>query len=168
MTHLLANDHRGKGRTHLLGQEGHRERLVEQSQLALLALPVVRIAKNAAVQQRSVDIGHHGANVPRAVRRLGRRRVLDGVKIVDDRRIKVHRVALVERVDLAPMWDLDLPSGSLDTRCARSTRSAGSAYVRVGEDEFSQGSIERVSVDSEPCGQDEVRGRSVPHRSCTR
>lgn len=94
-------------RLYLLGQVRHRERLVEQPQLPALALFVVGIAKDATVQQRPVNVRHHGPDVPRAVRLAGARE-LDGLEVLGHRRVEVHRVALVERVDLAAGGDRDL------------------------------------------------------------
>ena len=53
-------------------------------------------------------VGNHGADIPRAVRRLAVRRILDAVQVVHDRLVEVHGVTLVERVDFASGWNLDL------------------------------------------------------------
>lgn len=92
-----------------------------------------------------MDIGDHGADVPR---RIGRfftvllTRVLDAVQVVEDRFVEVHRVALVERVDLPSGGDLD---------------------VRVSEDEFAQAVVEREAVHAVARGEDEI-GRGTVHR----
>ena len=56
------------GSTGLLTQVGHGEGLVQDPQLSVLGLGVTRVSKDSSVQQGSVDVGHHGTNVSRAVR----------------------------------------------------------------------------------------------------
>ena len=97
---------------HLFSQERHRERLVEQSQLSALALLVIRIAEDPPVKQSSVNIRHHGTDVSRAVG-LARCGVFDGLEVFGHRRVEVHRVSLIEGVDLAAGWDGDLWPTSL-------------------------------------------------------
>lgn len=79
----------------LLGEERHREGLVKHPQFTILALLVIRVAKDTAVQQRSVNIGNHGTDVPRRVR-LAILRVLDAVEVVVGRGVEVQRVSFVE------------------------------------------------------------------------
>ena len=51
----------------LLEDHGHRTTLVQNTQLALGSLLVGGVGEDAAVQQGPVGVGHHGADVPRAV-----------------------------------------------------------------------------------------------------
>lgn len=114
------------GRTHLLRQKRHRKRLIKQPQLPTPTLLIIRIPKDPPIQQRPMHIRHHTPDIPRRVRALtGCGRVLDGVEVVDDGRVEVHRVAFVEGVDFATGGDLD---------------------VGVGEDEFAEGGVEGVAV----------------------
>ena len=133
----------GRPCTHLLRQKGHRERLVQQPQLARLALLVVRVAKDAAVEQRPVHVGDHAPDVARRVGRAagGGGRVLDAVEVGEHGRVEVHRVALVERVDLPARRDAD---------------------VRVREDEVAERGVERVAVHAAAGREDEVRRGAVP------
>lgn len=55
-----------------------------------------------------MHVRDHGADVPRAVGRLAVCGVLDAVQVVVHGLVEVHRVALVEGVDLASRGDLDL------------------------------------------------------------
>lgn len=75
-----------------------------------------------------MHIRDHTTDVTRRVRALaGRGGKLDRVQVVRHGRVEVHRVALVEGVDLAAGGDLD---------------------VGVGEDEFAEGGVEGVAVDA--------------------
>lgn len=51
----------------LLDQESHDVAFVQQAQLARLRLLVIRVAKNAAIQQRAVHICYHAADVSSTV-----------------------------------------------------------------------------------------------------
>jgi hypothetical protein len=62
--------HRVNPATNLLGEEGHDVALVEEAQFPVLGLLVIRVPKDAPVQQSAVDIGDHATNVSRAVRLL--------------------------------------------------------------------------------------------------
>ena len=59
-----------------------------------------------------MNVRDHGADVARAIWCLAVGRVLDAVEVLNDRWVKVRRIALVEGIDLAPWWDLDLHHGS--------------------------------------------------------
>lgn len=65
------------GGSYLLGEVGHGEGLIEKPEFTVLALLVIGITENAAIQQCSVDISHHGPDIPSRVRRLARRRELN-------------------------------------------------------------------------------------------
>lgn len=109
--------------TSLLSEERHGEGLVKHSQFTILALLVIRVAKDTAIQQRSVNIGNHGTNVPRRVG-LAILGILDAVEVVVGRGVEMQRVSFVERIDLASRGDFD---------------------SRVGKDKFSEGLEENVS-----------------------
>lgn len=105
----------------LLEQEGHWKTLVQDTQLAGLGLGVGRVAEDATVQQRSVDVGHHGADVSGAVGLvvvvgLG---LLQGGNVLLDVVAPVVRVPLVDGVDLLVAAVVEL-------------------QVRVGQDELAQ------------------------------
>lgn len=135
----------------LLREQRHRERLVQHAQLAALALLVVRVPEDPAVDQRPVHVGDHRADVARAVRRAARGGVLDAVEVLRDGLVEVHRVALVEGVDLAAGGDFDLRA--VWDVCVE---WRGGTYVWVGEDELPEGGVERVAVHTFPCREDQV------------
>ena len=93
-----------------------------------------------------MHIGDHRTDVSSRVRRLLAillTRILDAVKVVDDRLVEVHRVALVERVYLAAFGDLD---------------------VRMGEDEFAKSVVECKAVDTISGRENKIRRGAVPRR----
>lgn len=53
-------------------------------------------------------ICHHRSDVPCTIRRLAGAGVFDGLEVVDDGGVEVHRVALIERVDFTSGGDRDL------------------------------------------------------------
>jgi hypothetical protein len=53
-------------------------------------------------------IGDHTSDISRRVRRFAGRRKLDAVEVLDGRRVEVQRIPLIERVDLAARWNLDI------------------------------------------------------------
>ena len=55
-----------------------------------------------------MDVGDHGTDVPRAVRRLAVLGIFDAVQVVDDWLMEVHRVSFVERIDFSSRWNFDL------------------------------------------------------------
>ena len=94
----------------LLEEERHRVRLVEQAELAALALRVGGVREDAALEQRAVRVGDERADVARAVRRLERlaavgRRCrpsrLDPARPLLDLGRPARVVALVDRVAVA-------------------------------------------------------------------
>jgi len=107
--------------------------------LTILALLVIGVTKDTTVQQSSVNISHHGSDISRRVW-LSVGRVFNALEVRDDGWVKVHRVSLVERVDLSSGWNFD---------------------VRVGKDKLSERLVERETVDTLSSGQDQVAGRSV-------
>jgi len=109
----------------LLGEVGHREGFVEKPKFSIFALLVIGVTENATVQQRSVNVGNHGPDIPSRVRRLARRRELDRVEIIGHWWIEVNRVSFVEGIDFPSRWNLD---------------------IRVRKDEFTKTWIESVSV----------------------
>ena len=55
----------GRGQAaHLLHDEGHWRALVQKAQLAVGVLLVTRVAVDASVQQRPVEVSHQRPNVP--------------------------------------------------------------------------------------------------------
>lgn len=87
----------------------HRETLVKEPELALGRLGVAGVREDTSVKQSAVHIGNHGANVTKTVRRLLRvAGELDRVEIRRRGVVKVLGVALVDRVDLAALGNLEL------------------------------------------------------------
>ena len=104
--------------TYLLSQESHRECLIKQPQFSTLTLLIIGVTKDPTIQQRSMDIGHHVSDIPRAVGGFTIRWEFDAVEVGVDRWVEVERVAFVEGVDLASGWDSDL-------RCLRGKDKIG-------------------------------------------
>jgi hypothetical protein len=127
--------------TYLLGQKGHRKCLVKQSEFPVLALLVIWIPEDATIEQRSMYISDHASDVSCGIRRFAGWRVFDAVKVVDGRGVEVQRIPLIERVNFAARWNLD---------------------IRVGEDELAQRRVERVTIDAVTCGKNKVCRRAVP------
>jgi len=116
----------------LLSKECHGERLIQESQLSLLALLVIWVPEDATVQECSMDVRNHRPDVSSTVWRFSVRRIFDGVEVIDDWWVEVHRVALVERVDFASCGYLD---------------------IRMREDELSESAIKCVPVHTVPSGE---------------
>jgi hypothetical protein len=129
--------------TYLLRQKGHRERLVKQPELPFLALLVVRIPKDATVEQRSMYIGDHTSDISSGVRGFSGRRILDAVEVVYGGRMKIQRIPLIERVDFAAWRNLD---------------------IGMGEHKLTERSVERVTIDTIACREDKICGRTIPER----
>jgi len=55
-----------------------------------------------------MNIGNHRSDIASTVRSFGRVRILDGLEICVNGRIKVHGISFVERVNLAARRDLNL------------------------------------------------------------
>lgn len=72
--------------------------------------------------------------------------------------MKVHRVALIERVNLAS-WRYFYLCATVKLEMQM---SGPSTYIRVGENEFAQRCIQGVSVDAQSRGEDKVGGRTIP------
>jgi hypothetical protein len=127
--------------TYLLRQIGHRECLVKQSELPLLALLVVRVPKDTTVEQRSMYIRYHTPDIPSGVRGFGGRGIFDAVEVVYGGSVEIQRIPLIERVDFAARRDLD---------------------IGMGEHELTERSIKCESVDSIARGEDKICGRTIP------
>jgi len=82
--------------THLLNQKGHRECLVEQPELPILALLVSRIPEDATIEQRSMYISDHTPDISRGVGGFAGRRKLDAVEVLNGGRVEMERIPLIE------------------------------------------------------------------------
>jgi hypothetical protein len=91
----------------LLDDEAHGRALVQQPQLAVLALLVPRVPVDAAVEQRAVEVADEAADVARRVRLPGVAGLLEAVHVLLELVVPERVVALVEGVDLAGLGDLD-------------------------------------------------------------
>jgi hypothetical protein len=167
------------GMTHLLNEVGHGETLVQKTKLSSLGLLVLGVAKDSSVQQCSVDIGDHGANVTSAVG-LARGGELDRVEVLGhgpsdgrvssalERRkdregslVEVESVTLVERVDFSTRGDANVGVGkdelSNSLQTARRVSSRPPDLAMLAETYV----VEGVAVDSTAGRDDKVGGRSV-------
>ena len=125
----------------ILKDHGHGGTLVQDTQLALGALLVRGVRKDTSVQQGTVRIGHHAADVSGAVGLAVALGELEGVEVVDGRLLPVERVTLVDGIDGAGL---------------------GEAHVRVGEDELAEAVVEGEAVDGAALhGDDELGGGAV-------
>ena len=122
----------------LLNDERDGSALVQQAELAVDRLGVGGVAEDAAVENRAVHVGHHRANVAKAVGLA--RVVLKVLDVVLKPRVPQALVALVDRVDGA---------------------AGGNAEVSLREDELANGGVEGEAVDLVADGEDEVRGGAV-------
>jgi len=141
------------GELYLLDEVGHGECLVKKPEFTALVLPVVGVTKNTTIQQRSVNISHHGPDIPSRIWRLARRRELNRVEIVDHRWVEVDRISFVEGVNLSPRRDLDLHANQRTSVGPREARQAVSlvTHVRMCEDKFTKTGVECVSIHTVPC-----------------
>mmetsp|Transcript_38186 Transcript_38186/g.91215 ORF Transcript_38186/g.91215 Transcript_38186/m.91215 type:complete len:220 (+) Transcript_38186:84-743(+) len=129
------------GSSCLLHDEGHGESLVEDPQLSLGRLRVSGVKVDAAVEDRAVNIGNHGANI---TGRVGLVAVLPFCNDGLNRGIPVPAVALVAAVDL-----LASALGHLD--------------VGLNVHELAQGRVKSESMDSVPFESDDELSRCSVH-----
>jgi hypothetical protein len=80
-------------------------------------------------------IGDHASDVSRGIRRFSGGWVFDTVEIFEGWRVKIQRITLIERVNFAARWNLD---------------------IGMSEDELAQRRVERVTIDTVTCGKDKV------------
>lgn len=126
----------------ILENHGHGGALVEDAELALGALLVGGVGKDASVEEGAVGVGDHGANVAGRVGLAVVLGLLEGVEVGDGVLFPVERVALVDRVDGA---------------------GAGHLHAGVGEDELADAVVEGEAVDAGALhGEDEL-GRGAVH-----
>jgi hypothetical protein len=86
-------------------------------------------------------IGDHASNVSRGIWRFSGWWVFDTLEVLDSRRVEIHRIPLIERVNFAARWNLD---------------------IGVSEDELAQRRVERVPIDTVARGKYKVCRRAVP------
>jgi hypothetical protein len=94
---------RGRYTAGLLHEIRHRCALVQKTQLAVRVLLITRVSKNAAVNQRAMDIANERSYVARRIALF-----LHRSNIFLKNRIPVIRVCLVEGVDLAPLRNTNI------------------------------------------------------------
>jgi hypothetical protein len=129
---------------YLFSQESHRESFIKQPQFSLLALLIIRITKDAPIEQRPVDVSNHGPDVTRTIRTLWGSRILDGLEVCRHRRVEIHRIAFVKGVDLAARGNLNL--GTFKGQYTVPPRMKQASYVGMSKDEFAQSCVECVSI----------------------
>jgi hypothetical protein len=76
--------------TYLLGQKGHGECFVKQSELPVLTLLVIWIPKDATIEQRPMYISNHTSHISRRIRGFAGGRKLDTVEVVNGGRVEMH------------------------------------------------------------------------------
>lgn len=92
----------------LLRQVAHGSALVEQAQLAGLALGILRVAVDSAIQHGPVKVTDQAADVARGVGLPRGARVLQAVDVLLQVVVPKCVVAFVHGVDLARLGDLNL------------------------------------------------------------
>lgn len=86
-------------------------------------------------------ISDHASDVSRGIRRFSGWWVLDAVEIVGGRRVEIQRIPLIERVNFAARWNLD---------------------IGMSKDELAQRRVEGVTIDTVARGKDKVCRRAIP------
>jgi hypothetical protein len=88
-------------------------------------------------------IGNHTSHISCGIRGFAGGWKLDAVEVVNGGRVEMQWIPLVEWVDFAARWNLD---------------------IGMGKDELAQWRVERETVDTIACGEDKVGRRAVPRR----
>lgn len=111
----------------LLSQVAHGSALVEQPQLAVLALGIPRVAVDASIEHCPVEVSYQAADVAGGVWLSRGTGVLQAVDVLLEVVIPEGVVAFIHGIDLTRFWTLD---------------------VVVREDEFSVERVQSEAVDS--------------------
>jgi hypothetical protein len=127
--------------TYLLGQKGHRECLVKQPELPTLTLLVGWISEDPAIEQRPMYISDHTSYISRWIRGFAGEWELDAVEVVNGGRVEMQWIPLVEWVNFAARWNLD---------------------IGMGEDKLAEWRVEGETIDTIARGEDKVGRRAVP------
>mmetsp|Transcript_33393 Transcript_33393/g.81074 ORF Transcript_33393/g.81074 Transcript_33393/m.81074 type:complete len:204 (-) Transcript_33393:601-1212(-) len=130
----------------LLEDQGHWGSFVEKTELSVWVFLIPRVCEDSSVEKGSVDITDHRSNVSRAV--FFSTLSLSFLQVVDVRlklRVPVEVVGFVHRVDFTAVRDL---------------------HVRMREDEFANGRVEREPVEAGAGGNDEDCRRRVHAVTC--
>ena len=85
--------------TRILKHHRHGRTLVQNTQFSLGTLLVCRIGKNTTIQQRTIRISNHAANVTSAVRLAAFAGVFEAVEVIVYPVIPVHASSFVDGVD---------------------------------------------------------------------
>lgn len=99
-------------------------------------------------------------DLPDVARRVGRFAalgVLDRLEVVEHWWVEIHRVTLVERVDLSARGDLDLHRHLVSKYLA----GAHTTHIRMGKDKLSKRVVEGVAVHAVAHRKYQVGGRAV-------
>lgn len=125
----------------ILKYHGHRGALVQDTELALGALLISRVGKDASVEQSSIGIRNHATDITRAIRLAIGLSLLERVEVLDSGLLPVERVTLVDRVDGAAL---------------------GHLHAGVGKDKLANAVVEGEAVDGGALhGEHELRRGAV-------
>mmetsp|Transcript_128069 Transcript_128069/g.250802 ORF Transcript_128069/g.250802 Transcript_128069/m.250802 type:complete len:405 (-) Transcript_128069:108-1322(-) len=145
----LAHIHAGAGSAAgLLCDQGHREALIQDPELALGGFLVRGVQEDAPIQQRAVHVGDHGANVPRGVTL-----VLAILDVLENRRVPLQGVALVARKDFLAAVGRHLHVADKKELPQSRVKSEALHTVREGDNELRRCAVHAVA------GDDDVRAR---------
>lgn len=95
----------------LLHNEAHGSTLIQQPQLPILALLVLRVPIDPPIKQRPVEVPHQAPNIPRRVGLPTWPRLLQIVDVLLQLVVPKLVVPFVEGVNFAGLWDLDVLLG---------------------------------------------------------
>lgn len=126
----------------VLKHHRHRRALIQNPQFPLRTLFIRRVGENAAVEEGTIGVCDHRANVPRAIGLfVFVLRVFEEVDVFLDGLVPIFGVALVDAVDGAGLGD---------------------AHVGVREDEFAEGVVHGEAVHTAPFHRhDQLRGSTI-------
>jgi hypothetical protein len=151
-----------KGETaSFLDEFGHGETFVEKTKFSTGGFLVGGVSEDSAVQERTMDISYHGADVsgttlvhfvfviscffkgrggkiPRTIGFAGLGE-FDGVEVFGGCFVPIHCISLVDRVNTPLFGDAHL---LLVPLCGRRM------YIRVSQDEFAESIVEGKSIDT--------------------
>jgi hypothetical protein len=115
----------------------HWETLVEDPQFAIGGVGGLGVQEDAPVLDGTVDVGHHGADVPSSIRF---RALLLALDVLQNGRLPLPLVALVQRVDLPPV---------------------GNSHIGISEDKLPDGGVQHEAIDPFIDGDDHHGGTAV-------
>lgn len=146
--------------TGILEDHGHGGTLVQDTKLALGALLISRVGKNTAIEQGSIGIGDHAADVTGAVWLAALAGILDGLEVLVDPVLPVDAVSFVDGVDrpLCRQGHVGVGQDELAERILEGETINGAAAH--GDDKLRRCTVHgETRRDELPAGQQDIIGR---------